>query len=53
MLVVIYAKLLHRRFIQTIYKNCKSVFLTHVRENKNFETYICVSFEQLKELKQF
>ena len=52
MLVVIFAEILHHRFIRTIYNNFKSGFCLS-SANENFETCIQVWFVQLEELKQF
>ena len=52
MLVTIDAKILHHSFISTIDKNFKPVFYIS-SANENLETCIQVSFEKLKELKQF
>ena len=37
MLVVIYAKILHRSFIPTIYENFKSLFLAYLVQTKTWK----------------
>ena len=52
MLVVIYSKILHHRFIPTIYQFLNQFFYLS-SANENLEICVSVWFAQLKEQKKF